>query len=121
MKSLTRAVIALAVLGSAPAQSLETVPATVSEMARHFRLDGVVEAVHQSTVAAQTSAQVEEVLFDIDDHVDKGEVIVVLRNTEQQAGVDQAWGPPPAGPPPRGAPPGPVGGGGGRVGPPQGV
>ena len=90
MKSLTRAVIALAVLGSAPAQSLETVPATVSEMARHFRLDGVVEAVHQSTVAAQTSAQVEEVLFDIDDHVDKGEVIVVLRNTEQQAGVDQA-------------------------------
>ena len=90
MKFLTGAVIALAALGSAPVQSLETVPATVLEMARHFRLDGVVEAVHQSTVAAQTSAQVEEVLFDIDDHVDKGEVIVVLRNTEQKAGVDQA-------------------------------
>ncbi len=90
MKSLTRAVIALAVLGSVPAQSLETLPATVSEMAHHFGLDGVVEAVHQSTVAAQTGAQVEAVLFDVDDHVDKGEVIVILRNTEQKAGMDQA-------------------------------
>ena len=91
MNSLTRTVIALAALGSTPAAlSLQTMPATVTVVERHFRLDGVVEAVHRSTVAAQTDAQVEEVRFDVDDRVEKGAVIVVLKDTEQKAGVDKA-------------------------------
>ena len=70
--------------------ALQTVPATMVETAREFRLDGIVEAVNRSTIAAQTSAQVEEIRFDVDDFVEKDAVIVVLKNTEQQAGADQA-------------------------------
>ena len=49
-----------------------------------------MEAVNRSTIAAQTSAQIEEIFFDVDDYVEKGSVIVVLKNSEQQAGADQA-------------------------------
>jgi len=55
-----------------------------------YRLDGVVEAVNQSTIAAQTSGQVERILFDVDDTVKKGAVVVQLKNTEQKAQLEQA-------------------------------
>lgn len=47
--------------------------------------DATLEAVYQSTVAAQTSARVEEMPFDVGDYVEKGQVIVRFRATEQQA------------------------------------
>ncbi len=53
-------------------------------------LDGTVEAVNRSTVSAQTSGRVMEILYDIDDTVEKGAVIVRLRDTTQQANLDKA-------------------------------
>lgn len=52
--------------------------------------DGVVEAVHQSTVSAQTSGRIAEIHFDVDDYVPKGSIILRFRDTEQQARLTQA-------------------------------
>lgn len=54
------------------------------------RLDGVIEAVNQGTVAAQTSGRVAAILYDVNDFVPAGAVIVRLRATEQRAGLLQA-------------------------------
>ncbi len=54
------------------------------------RVDGTIEAVNQGTVSAQTSGRVLEVLYDVNDFVPAGAVIVRLRNTEQKAGLEQA-------------------------------
>ena len=53
-------------------------------------LDGTVEAVHQSTVSAQTAGRVTEVLFDVNDRVPAGALIVRIRSTEQVSGLTQA-------------------------------
>ncbi len=53
-------------------------------------LDGRIEAVNQGTVAAQTSGRVTEILYDVNDFVPAGAVIVRLRATEQRAGLLQA-------------------------------
>ena len=75
----------LPVLTAGAAEPLETAVARYMEQPRLFRLDGVVDAVSRTTVSAQTKGQVDEILFDVDDFVEKGEVIVRLRDTEQQA------------------------------------
>jgi len=54
------------------------------------QLDGTIEAVNQGTVAAQTSGRVVEILYDVNDFVPAGAVIVRLRATEQRAGLLQA-------------------------------
>jgi RND family efflux transporter MFP subunit len=53
-------------------------------------LDGRLEAVNQGTVAAQTSGRVTEILYDVNDFVPAGAVIVRLRATEQRAGLAQS-------------------------------
>jgi multidrug efflux pump subunit AcrA (membrane-fusion protein) len=54
-------------------------------------LDGVVEAVNQSTVSAQTAGRVEEIMVDVNDFVSRqGAPIVRIRNIEQRAGLEQA-------------------------------
>jgi biotin carboxyl carrier protein len=53
-------------------------------------LDGVVEAVNQSTVSAQTAGRVEDIMVDVNDFVLQGAPIIRLRNVEQRAGLDQA-------------------------------
>lgn len=73
-----------------PAAALATGEAALVEVPREYRLDGTVEAIHQSTVSAQTSGQVEEILFDVDDFVQQGDLIVRLKDTEQQARLAQA-------------------------------
>lgn len=52
--------------------------------------DGTVEAVHQSTVSAQTSGRVQEILFDVGDRVPAGAVILRLVSTEQRQQLNQA-------------------------------
>ncbi|HET9474163.1 MAG TPA: efflux RND transporter periplasmic adaptor subunit [Steroidobacteraceae bacterium] len=54
------------------------------------QLDGKIEAVNQGTVAAQTSGRVTEILYDVNDFVPAGAVILRLRATEQRAGLLQA-------------------------------
>ena len=53
-------------------------------------LDGVIEAVNQSTVSAQTAGRVEEIMVDVNDMVPQGAPIVRIRNIEQRAGLEQA-------------------------------
>ncbi|MEL0584951.1 MAG: efflux RND transporter periplasmic adaptor subunit [Candidatus Thiodiazotropha sp. (ex. Lucinoma kazani)] len=77
-------------LSAAETRALETATAVKREAAREFWLDGVVEAINQTTLSAQTQGQVEEILFDVDDYVEKGQLVVNLKNTEQKAGLNQA-------------------------------
>lgn len=52
--------------------------------------DGVVEAVNQATLSAQTSGRVIELPFDVDDYVPAGAVVVRFTDVEQQAARRQA-------------------------------
>ncbi len=72
------------------AEPLATAVAEYRMLPREYRLDGTVEAVHQTTVSAQTGGEVAEILFDVDDYVEKGALIVRLKDTEQQAGLKAA-------------------------------
>lgn len=76
--------------GAAVAADLDTQPAAVREIALEQRFDGVVEAVHRATVSAQTSGRIEEILFDVDDYVERGAVLLRFRATEQAARQKQA-------------------------------
>jgi RND family efflux transporter MFP subunit len=77
-------------LSMADTTALETAEVVKQETAREFWLDGVVEAINQTTLSAQTQGQVQEILFDVDDYVEKGQVVVKLKDTEQRAGLNQA-------------------------------
>jgi RND family efflux transporter MFP subunit len=68
----------------------ETVTVTLESVERETTLDAVLEAVNQSTVAAQTRARVEEIMFDVGDYVEKGTVIIRFRDTEQRAQLERA-------------------------------
>tara|TARA_R110002111_G_scaffold99629_1_gene154310 strand:- start:842 stop:1927 length:1086 start_codon:yes stop_codon:yes gene_type:complete len=70
----------------------ETVPVERSELQETLVLDGVIEAVQQSTVSAQTSGTVQRLPFDVDDSVVAGDLIVQLDDSEQRARVNQAQG-----------------------------
>jgi RND family efflux transporter MFP subunit len=53
-------------------------------------VDGTIEAVKQATVSAQTSGRVAEILYDVNDVVPAGAVIIRLRATQQRAGLQSA-------------------------------
>ncbi len=72
--------------GSASAAAgLATVVVQPARVARETTFDGAVEALNQSTVAAQTSGRVVELPYDVGDHVEKGAVVVRFTATEQRA------------------------------------
>ncbi len=54
------------------------------------RLDGIIEAVKQGTVAAQTSGRVASIEVDVNDFVPAGAILVRLRSTEQRASLAEA-------------------------------
>lgn len=53
-------------------------------------LDGMVEAVNQGTVAAQTSGRVIGINVDVNDQAKKGDVLLEISKTEQTAALDGA-------------------------------
>jgi RND family efflux transporter MFP subunit len=69
---------------------LDTAPAEYRTLPREYRLDGVVEAIQRTTVSAQTQGQVQEILFDVEDFVEKDEIVARLKDTEHRARVAQA-------------------------------
>jgi RND family efflux transporter MFP subunit len=71
-----------------PALQTHTVAPTKAPLERAF--DGTIEAVNQGTVSAQTSGRVAQVMYDVNDFVPAGAVIVRLRGTEQRASLGQA-------------------------------
>ena len=76
-----------AALAAAPLASV-VIQATHTPLERS--VDGTVEAVNQATVAAQTSGRVAEILYDVNDVVPAGAVIIRLKGTEQRAGLQGA-------------------------------
>jgi len=58
--------------------------------ARERIWDGTVEAVDRATVSAQTSGRVAEIVYDVNDFVEAGAVIMRFTDTEQRAALDLA-------------------------------
>jgi len=83
--ALAIAIVPAAVAADAPA--LRTAPVQYREVEQTYAAEGVVEAVKQTTVAAQISGRVVAVNFDVGDRVNKGQVIVRIDPTE----VSQAY------------------------------
>jgi RND family efflux transporter MFP subunit len=77
-------------LTAAATSALESARAEYVTVAQEEVFNGTVEAVNQSTVAAQTSGRVTEVMFDVDDQVERDSIIVKLRDTEQRARLAKA-------------------------------
>lgn len=69
---------------------LESIVLELQNTPLERQLDGKIEAVNQGTVAAQTSGRVTEILYDVNDFVPAGAVIMRIRATEQKAGLLQA-------------------------------
>lgn len=67
---------------AADAPGLQTAPVQYREVEQTYVAEGVVEAVKQSTVAAQISGRVVAVNFDVGDKVRKGQVIVRIDPAE---------------------------------------
>jgi len=76
--------------GQGSAEALTTAAAGRSEFHEIVHLDGVIEAVQQSTVSAQTSGTVLSLPYDVDDSVAAGELIVQLEDSEQRSRLRQA-------------------------------
>lgn len=62
--------------------SLKTVTVQYREVPETYSVEGVVEATRQSTVSAQISGRVKQILFDVGDTVKKGQVILRIDQRE---------------------------------------
>lgn len=90
-------VLALAACGSddaarenAPLPKLETFAVAAGDAQTGRSWDGVVEAVREAVLSAQTSGRVTAVDVDVNDRVVAGQTLLRLSVVEQQAGVDAA-------------------------------
>jgi RND family efflux transporter MFP subunit len=70
------------IASSQAAEQLAVAPVEFREVARTYSVEGLVEATRQSTVSAQISGRVKEVLFDVGDRVQKGQVILRIDQRE---------------------------------------
>jgi RND family efflux transporter MFP subunit len=82
--------------GTSPGPGAPQLPPLASVTVRPERtplerpVDGIIEAVNQATVSSQTTGRVAAILFDVNDFVPAGAVIIRLRGTEQRAGLQQS-------------------------------
>jgi RND family efflux transporter MFP subunit len=90
-------VLAVAGCGSAPESAglpalapINTLTVRAPAGVRGSAWDGVVEAVRQADLSAQTAGRVTVVAVDVNDRVVAGEVLLRLTAVEQQAGADAA-------------------------------
>lgn len=86
-------VVAVAILASCgadpvspaarPPVAFETLEVTLATSPRERTWDGVVEAVNQATLSAQTAGRVLELPFDVNDYVEAGQVVIRFTDVEQ--------------------------------------
>jgi RND family efflux transporter MFP subunit len=69
---------------------LETITVAYEVAPRERVWDGTVEAVNRATVSAETSGRVAAILYDVDDFVEAGAVIMRFTDTEQRAALGRA-------------------------------
>lgn len=72
------------------AGDLATLQTARTTMPLEFQVDGVVEAQRQATLSAEVGGTVESVNFDVDDSVEKGEVVLKIRDREYRARLQKA-------------------------------
>lgn len=70
---------------AASTYKVQAIPTT-----RWFELEAIIEAVHQSTISAETSGRIAQIRFDVNDYVEQGQIVVQLVDAEQQAALRQA-------------------------------
>jgi len=75
---------------AAPGTGLETVAVSTGEQGGERLFDGIVEAVQQATIAAQTSGRIVALERDVDDPVRRGDAILRISAVEQKANLDAA-------------------------------
>src|SRR5690606_633575 len=73
-----------------PVPALELLEVARMEVETEIAFDGVIEAINQATVSAQTSGRVTELPFDVGDYVEKGDVIARFTCAEHRARLDSA-------------------------------
>lgn len=74
----------------AAGSALETMAVAKVIAPRERSWDGVVQAVNQATLAAQTGGRIVELPFDVNDVVQAGDVVARLTDVEQRSGRAQA-------------------------------
>lgn len=79
---------ALALVSGGVQAALDTITVTTQDEPRLFVTDGVIEAVDQGTVSAQTSGRVVAINVDVNDRVESGAVLLEISSEQQAAGVD---------------------------------
>lgn len=85
--------VLLAVLPSfLMAEELDYFAVQKTQINQERLFDGVVEAINQTTVSAQTGGRIIEINFDIDDTVEKDAVLIKISDSEQSASATQAAG-----------------------------
>ena len=89
--------VSLAVLAGGPvlvrAQGAVTVPTVqigVRAVATGYEIDGVIEPVKQSTIAAQTSGRVVKLLVKMGDPVKAGQLLATIDDSETAVGVQRS-------------------------------
>ncbi len=93
MNKMTTMVVLFFVWGVAHVNAEEPMPLQLleyKEYSQQITYDGVIEAVQQATLSAQTSGRIIEVNFDVDDFVPQGSVIIRMRDKEQQSQLSVA-------------------------------
>ena len=72
------------------AESLPLYTAEPVSMPLEYEIDGVVEARRQATLSAEVSGKIESVNFDVDDRVEKGQVVIRIRDLDYRAQLEKA-------------------------------
>lgn len=88
--TLSGLILVLSGAHGATAAKLENVVVQAEPMAVERRFEGRVEAVHQSTVSAETPGRVAAIFVDVGDAVPAGTVILSLVGKEQREALNQA-------------------------------
>lgn len=76
--------------GNHSAAEIKTIEVGARVAPAELLVDGIVEAVDQATLAAQTAGRVAATPVDVNDTVRKGQLLVKLRAAEQVSGLGQA-------------------------------
>lgn len=69
---------------------LASIQLSLQTTAQEVKYDGVIEAINQATVSAQTSGRIVEIPVDVGDYVTKGDLIIRFTDTEQKARATSA-------------------------------
>ncbi|MCD8523920.1 MAG: efflux RND transporter periplasmic adaptor subunit [Saccharospirillaceae bacterium] len=95
LRSLSLTLLALPVF-TATAQAADQTTAVASQILQattvpvYFDLEATLEAVHESTISAQTSGAIKAVHYDVNDSVEQGALLLEIVDTQQQAQLEQA-------------------------------